>query len=429
MSIPFHFDLESPAWLRNLRWAAIFGMAASVFGAFFLQAHIPVTKISILLGALAFWNLLLPWIERRFITSSKGFIFFQILIDIIVLTIVLWSTGGLVNPFVSFLILHVMIAGLLLNPFLTIVVSLFAVSCVIFLVEAPGLSIGMEVVRLMNSPIWYGIPIGLILLIFFTNGFILVFLNRLGRTQEELRQKVKMEALGRLVAGLAHEIGTPLNSILILAKDLEGSAEESHRKELGIIAQQAKRCGEIVSLLLGYSRTFVRKGEDVKYTEVSLIPWLREIYELLLQGEKKSSPQEIDFQIEVDPKISPVIKVPELILRQALENLLKNSRDALENRPEPRIRLKVMHDPEEKEIVFRVEDNGPGFSKEEKDRAFEAFFTTKKMGLGNGLGLYISYYLLSQVGGRIAIEDSPGDGAKIRVHLPDLESIEERIIQ
>jgi two-component system, sensor histidine kinase RegB len=429
MPIPNHFDLESPAWLRNLRWAAIFGMAASVFGAYFLEAHIPVTKISILLGALGFWNLMLPWVERRIITSSRGFIFFQILVDIIVLTIVLWNSGGLVNPFVTFFILHVMIAGLLLNPFLTVVVSLFAVSCVVFLVEAPGLSIGMEVIKLMNSPIWYGIPIGLILLIFFTNGFILVFLNRLGMAQEELRQKVKMEALGRLVAGLAHEIGTPLNSILILAKDLETSVDEAHRKELSIIAQQAKRCGEIVSLLLGYSRTFVRKGEDVKYTEVALVSWLQEIYDLLLQGDKKSSLQEVNFQIEVDPELPKLIKVPELILRQALENLLKNSRDAIENQKDPKIRLKVMHDPEEKEIVFRVEDNGPGFSKEEKDRAFEAFFTTKKMGLGNGLGLYISYYLLSQVGGRIAIEDSQGDGAKIRVHLPDLESIEERIIQ
>ncbi len=428
MAVPIRFDLESPSWLRNLRWASIFGMAASVFGAYWLGAHLPVMKIAILLSGLAVWNLLLPVLERQTVASSKGFVFFQIIVDLMVLTAVLWSSGGLVNPFVSFYVLHVMIAGLLLNPFLTIVVSLFAVACVIFLVEAPALFVGMDVIRLLNSPIWYGIPVGLILLIFFTNGFILVFLNRLGNAQEELRQKVKMEALGRLVAGLAHEIGTPLNSILILAKELESSVEDAHKKELSIISQQAKRCGEIVSLLLGYSRTFVRKGEDVKYTEVKLLPWLQDIYNLLLQGVKDSPLREVDFRIEIAAGVPETIKVPELILRQALENLLKNSRDALADRPDPKIRLKVEQDYEEKEWVFRVEDNGPGFSKEERDRAFEAFFTTKKMGLGNGLGLYISYYLLSQVGGRIVIEESQGEGANIRVHLPELDSAEERIV-
>jgi two-component system sensor histidine kinase RegB len=428
MAIPIRFDLESPTWLRNLRWAAIVGMAGSVIGAHWLGAHFSLANMLSLLGGLAVWNLLLPAIERRMVTSSKGFVFFQILVDIVVLTAVLWSSGGLVNPFVSFFVLHVMIAGLLLSPFLTMVVSLFAVACVVFLVEAPALFIGMDVIRLLNSPIWYGIPVGLILLIFFTNGFILVYLNRLGQAQEELRQKMKMEALGRLVAGLAHEIGTPLNSILILAKELESSVEESHKKELNIISQQAKRCGEIVSLLLGYSRTFVRKGEDVKYTEVRILPWLQEIYDLLLQGEKQTL-REVEFRIEIAPGIPEHIKVPELILRQALENLLKNSRDALADRPDPKIRLSVGQDLAEKEWIFRVEDNGPGFSKEEKDRAFEAFFTTKKMGLGNGLGLYISYYLLSQVGGRIVIEEGAGEGAKIRVHLPELDSIEERIIQ
>ncbi len=428
MAIPIRFDLESPTWLRNLRWAAIVGMAGSVFGAHWLGAHFSLAKMLALLGALAVWNLLLPALEKRLLTSSKGFVFFQILVDIVVLTAVLWNSGGLVNPFVSFFILHVMIAGLLLNPFLTVVVSLFAVACVVFLVEAPALFIGMDVIRLLNSPIWYGIPVGLILLIFFTNGFILVYLNRLGQAQEELRQKMKMEALGRLVAGLAHEIGTPLNSILILAKELESSVEESHKKELNIISQQAKRCGEIVSLLLGYSRTFVRHGEDVKYTEVKLLPWLHEIYDLLLQGDRQTL-REVEFRIDLAPGVPEHIHVPELILRQALENLLKNSRDALADRPDPKIRLTVEQDVAEKEWIFRVEDNGPGFTKEEKDRAFEAFFTTKKMGLGNGLGLYISYYLLSQVGGRIVIEEGAGEGAKIRVHLPELDTIEERIIQ
>jgi signal transduction histidine kinase len=333
------------------------------------------------------------------------------------------------NPFVSFFVLNVLIAGLMLNPIFTLAVSCFAITCVLLLSRAPDLVVGDAHLHLQNSPIWYGIPVGLILLIFFTNAFILTFLNRLGEAQGQQRHRVKMDALGRLVAGLAHEIGTPLNSILVLSKNLEESVPEEHRKELGIIASQAKRCGEIVSLLLGYSQTFVRRGEDVKYTPVKLRQWVEGMYELLLQGEAQRFPNRVRPQVEFKLEIKDLpesISVPELILRQVLENLLKNARDALAKTPHPKIAVRAYRDYNEDELVFEVQDNGPGFSKEEAERAFEAFFSTKQVGLGTGLGLYISYYLLSQVGGRIVIEEHSGPGAKMLIALPLLEGLDER---
>lgn len=429
MAIPITFEMESPAWLRNLRWAAIFGMSATIAGASMLGAHFPLKIIYTLVGVLALWNLFLPLVENRFFATSKGFVFLQILVDLSVLTAILWFTGGLVNPFVTFFVLHVMIAGLMLNPVFTVAVSLFAMICVLLLSRAPDLLVGETSLHLQNSPIWYGIPVGLILLIFFTNAFILIFLNRLGTAQGQQRHRVKMDALGRLVAGLAHEIGTPLNSILVLSKNLEESVPEEHRKELSIIASQAKRCGEIVSLLLGYSQTFVRRGEDVKYTPVKLRQWVEAMYELLLQGEAQRFPSRVrpNVEFKLDTKDLPeTVFVPELILRQVLENLFKNARDALANVPHPKITVRAYQDYNEDELVFEVEDNGPGFSKEEQERAFEAFFSTKQVGLGTGLGLYISYYLLSQVGGRIVIEEHSGPGAKMLIALPQLEGLSER---
>jgi two-component system sensor histidine kinase RegB len=429
MAIPITFEMESPGWLRNLRWAAIFGMTAAVAGASFLGAHFPLGIIYGLVGALALWNLFLPLVENRFFATSKGFVFLQILVDLSILTAILWFTGGLVNPFVTFFVLHVMIAGLMLNPVFTMAVSFFAIACVMLLTRAPDLLVGDASLHLQNSPIWYGIPVGLILLIFFTNAFILIFLNRLGTAQGQQRHRVKMDALGRLVAGLAHEIGTPLNSILVLSKNLEESVPDEHKKELSIIASQAKRCGEIVSLLLGYSQTFVRRGEDVKYTPVNLRQWIEAMYDLLLQGEAQRFPNRarpiVDFKLELKD-LPETVHVPELILRQVLENLFKNARDALAKVPHPKITVRAYQDYNEDELVFEVEDNGPGFSKEEQERAFEAFFSTKQVGLGTGLGLYISYYLLSQVGGRIVIEEHSGPGAKMLIALPQLEGLSER---
>lgn len=428
MAVPVTFDLDSPSWLRNLRWAAIAGMAATVLSAKFLNVHFDHFRIFLLLGGLAVWNLFLPLLEDRFYASSRGFIFLQILVDIAVLTGILSMSGGLVNPFAGFFVLHVLVAGLLLNPVFTVVISVFASVCVLYLLRAPALQVGDTNLSLYASPLWYAVPLGLILLILCTNGFILVFLNRLGQAQEQLRQRIKMDALGRLVAGLAHEIGTPLNSILVLSKELETSVEEEHRKEMGIIHSQAKRCGEIVSLLLGYSQTFVRRGDDVKYTPVNLRSWIENTYEVLVQGEANRYPERkrppVDFQIRLRD-LPEQVSVPELILRQVLENLLKNARDAVNNTPSPKIVVEAYPDDAEGELVFAVSDNGPGFTKEEGEKAFEAFFTTKKQGFGSGLGLYISYYLLSQVGGRISIEETGTPGAKMLIALPNLDGLSE----
>jgi two-component system sensor histidine kinase RegB len=430
MPIPSTFEIESPSWLRNLRWVVIAGIAATVALARILGAQFPSTTIFTVLGAFAIWNLLLPIFEHRSVRSASGMLFVQVIVDLVAVTMILWLSGGLMNPFVGFYIVNVLVAGLLLNSLLTVVVSLFAMGCVLLLLQAPPIQVHGDPILLKASPMWVGLPVGLIVLIFLTTAFILVFLSRLGKAQDLLRQRIKMDALGRLVAGLAHEIGTPLNSILVLGKELEESVPDQFKKDVGIIANQAKRCGEIVSLLLGYSRTMVRRSEEVKYTPVKIVPWIQETYDWLVDAEAKKYPDRIRkpviFRIHAESNVSDTISVPQLILRQVLENLLKNARDATSNEPQPRIDAEIFYDAPDQEWHFVITDNGPGFSKEEQERAFEAFFSTKKQGFGSGLGLYISYYLLSQVGGRIVIEEHSDPGARMRVTLPVLEGLDEQ---
>lgn len=416
MATPVTFDLESPSWLRRLRWASIFGQAVAVLVAAALRVEFQWGAVLVVLGVQVAWNYFLPRLEEHLFTSTKGFVFAQIAVDVFALTAVLWLSGGLVNPFVEFYVLHVIIAGLLLTPKLTAGVSLFAGFGVFAMLWAPSIVVRGETLSLRElSPVWYGLPIALLLLICFTTGFILIYLGRLSRAQAQLRQRTKMDALGRLVAGLAHEIGTPLNSILVLSKDLETSVPSEHRKELSTITAQANRVGEIVNLLLGYSRTLVRSGDTARYVPRKLGPWIEEIFELLWKARPR--PQKPDFRVEVTG-LPEEVEIPELILRQVIENLLKNSLDAIENAHDPKIRIRAYPDPYEGEMILVVEDNGPGFSKESREQAFEAFFTTKKQGVGTGLGLYISYYLLSQLGGRIVIEEHSGPGAMIQIAFP-----------
>lgn len=424
MALPTTFEIESPAWLRNLRWTVIAGIAAAVAAARIFGAEFPSTTIFVILGVFAFWNLVLPLVEHQFSATSRGILFLQMIVDLVTITVVLWHSGGLMNPFVGFFIVNVLVAGLLLSPALTVVISALAMGCVLWLLNAPPIFVRGEPALLRASPIWISLPVGLIVLILVTTAFILVFLSRLRKAQELLRQRIKMDALGRLVAGLAHEIGTPLNSILVISKNLEDEVPDVYKKDLGVIAGQAKRCGEIVSLLLGYSRTMVRRHDEVKYTAVQIVPWLQEIYDWQVDAETKKFPEQkrkpVTFRIDAS-SVPEAFEVPQLILRQVIENLFKNARDAIKNEPQPQIDVMVVPNDAEQEWEFVISDNGPGFSKEEADQAFEAFFTTKKQGFGSGLGLYISYYLLQQVGGRIVIDEHSSRGARMRVTLPKLD--------
>ncbi|MCO5143236.1 MAG: HAMP domain-containing histidine kinase [Oligoflexia bacterium] len=425
MANPISFNLDSPLWLRRFRWLAILGMIASVLGARLWGVEFPCKGIFICLGFLAVWNFFLPFVEEHFSLSTTTFVFIQILVDVCVLTAILWFSGGLVNPFIEFLLLHVLIAGLLLTPILTVLVSLLTIVSVATLTFAPSIMrVEGKIIDAKDSPIWFGLPLGLIILILITNGFMMVFFSRLKKAQEQLRRRAKMDALARLVAGLAHEIGTPLNSILVLSKEMVPYVASDHKKDLEIISDQARRCGDMVSLLLGYSRTFVRHSDDIKYIETDIVQWVTDIYEQLAHSEDKISvrdPVSIKFTVV---KIIDQEKfwIPPLILRQTLENLFKNSRDAVSNVHDPSIRVEILENFEEGEWEFHIIDNGPGFSSETREKAFDAFFSTKKQGVGNGLGLYISHYLLDQVGGRIVIDELWQNGAKMVVGIPKHES-------
>lgn len=427
MAIPINFELESPAWLRNLRWVTIFGLSLAVLAGSAAGIELKIIPIVALLLALAAWNLLLPKIEQMIPVSLQAFLCVQVVVDFCALTFLLWGSGGLMNPFVEFFLFHVMVAGLLLSPVLTLTTAAVASVCVVILAFAPPLVVQGKVFALRSSPVWPAFPAGMILMIAVTTAFILIFLHRLGKAQDEARFHLKMEALGRLVAGLAHEIGTPLNSILLLARESIAEAPAALKKDLTMIASEAKRCGDIVSLLLGYSHTLVRSSEDIQYSSVEIRKWLQDIYESVLREERKKSPmkQAVEFSLQVYD-LPEKVRVPELVLRQVFENLLKNALYAVKNESDAQIVVQIHQDLIEGNLVFEVADNGPGFTEEGKERAFEAFFSTKTQELSSGLGLYMSYYLLEHVCGRIVVADHSGRGAILRVTLPRFEAFDDQ---
>lgn len=415
--LPQSFDLNSPAWLISLRWVAICLISGTILGAQILF-HVEVNWawLAPLLLGLGIWNFSLPWLEELYSLSVKAYVFVQILVDLCVLTTVLWITGGLVNPFASFYLLHVMIAGLLLDRRLTIAVAFLAILLLNLLMLADPLLVAGKPLDLRGTPLWIGLLVSLVLLIIIATAFILGFMHRLERSQEESRQREKMAAMGRLVAGLAHELGTPLNVIVLLAQDLADGAGEEAKRDLETIVSQARRCGDLVALLLGYSRSTQNSQSQ---GALSLHSWLEDIFNSArksLDDPKKYN--EAQFLIRNNLGLEKV-DIAELPLRQILWNLLKNALQACGDELYPVVEVEVNPIRDSSEVQFLVRDNGPGFNAESRDRAFEAFYSTKKPGEGDGLGLYMSYHLMEQLSGKIAIpKELQTGGAVVELLVP-----------
>jgi two-component system, NtrC family, sensor kinase len=231
----------------------------------------------------------------------------------------------------------------------------------------------------------------------------------LKRLEEIARQAEKLVAMGQLAAGVAHELNTPLGTILGYAQLLnEGRASEDKRAEYArVIHEETKRCARIIDNLLAYAR------RDVCNTETCEINGLiREVVEAVsnCQGQRHCVPIGADVQGEITVRGGPGQ------LDIVLVNLMVNAVQAAADSPQPRV--SVSSAVEGGCAVVSIVDNGPGVSPEVRGRLFEPFFTTKSEIAGTGLGLPISHSIVARIGGAIQCDPSYQGGARFVVTLP-----------
>ncbi|MFA5110649.1 MAG: HAMP domain-containing sensor histidine kinase, partial [Desulfobaccales bacterium] len=222
----------------------------------------------------------------------------------------------------------------------------------------------------------------------------------LERRQDQLVQGKKMSSLGVLTAGIAHQLNNPLNNIStscqIILEELDQANLEFVRKMLTNVEQEVYRARDIVKGLLEFSRV----------REFSLKP-------IPLEDVVKRSIRLISSQ--VPPGIDLVDEVPwDLILdldaqrmQEVFLNLLMNAIQAVKETP-GEIRISAAGYPARHEAVITIEDTGVGIPKDELDRVFDPFYTTKEVGVGTGLGLSIVYGIIEKHHGSIAVESKEG---------------------
>ncbi len=226
------------------------------------------------------------------------------------------------------------------------------------------------------------------------------------RMQDELAQAARLEAVGRMVSGVAHELNNPLTAIIAFSQDLMATARsEEDREAVTTINQQAERCRVIVSDLLVFARS--RREERRRIYPADLVARVTRVFD------REAAARQIELDVAITPDL-PSIEVDVTGIEQVLTNLLTN---ALQASPAgDTVGLAVFA--RDSRVVFQVDDAGPGIPPESMARLFEPFFTTKPEGHGTGLGLSVSHAIVDQHGGTITAENRPMGGARFTIELP-----------
>ena len=233
----------------------------------------------------------------------------------------------------------------------------------------------------------------------------------LARSEERARAAERLASIGVLVAGLAHEIGTPMGVIQGHAKLLESDVDgEEAGWRLRTIQEQIGRISRIMQSLLGMARP----GKAAARTAVAVGPLLESTLAFLRE---KLARRSIETELALEDAPS-VIGEPER-LQQVFLNLLLNASDAMRDGGRLTISLRLEG---EGIAVVRIGDTGPGIAKADLPRVFEPFHTTKGAGEGHGLGLSVADGIIAEHAGRLEVESTGPGGTVFRVALPVAEA-------
>ncbi|MDP2365366.1 MAG: ATP-binding protein, partial [Ignavibacteria bacterium] len=222
----------------------------------------------------------------------------------------------------------------------------------------------------------------------------------------------KMESIGTLAAGIAHEVGNPLASISALVQVAQRSTTDAFINEkLGLVKSQVTRISKIIRDLVDFSRP---SNYELELTDINKV--INEAVEITKVGTKA---KDISFIINLSKEI-PMLPLISDQIQQVFVNILLNAVDAIVEKPvkndQNKISVKSECDGDLVTIIFS--DNGTGIKEENIIKIFEPFFTTKKEGRGTGLGLWVSYGIVKSFQGDIKVQSKKNEGTTFIIKLP-----------
>ena len=394
--------------LVQLRWAAIMGQLFTLFVVGVSMGFpIPWGPALAAIGASVSLNLGLMLLHRRRDRLVGGSALFHLGFDLVQLGVLLFLTGGLANPFALLLLVPVTISASFLSARATVLLVSFALLLLVLLwrwsLPLPWTAEGLDLPETYRLGILVAVALGMIFLSIYAWQVSEEARRRqaaLVATQAALERESRMGALGSLAAAAAHELGGPLGTITLVARDLEDALKSDPilGPDAQLLSQEVRRCREILASIAARA-----EAED-PFPELPLPALLHEVVEPF-------EPTRVPVEIQVmwEPGKGPVVpRTPELL--HGMHNLLSN---ALRH---ARGRVKLEAGETASEIFVCIRDDGPGFSADILPRLGEPFLGPSFSGSGStGLGIFIATTLIERTGGRLSFSNLPEGGARVEI--------------
>lgn len=402
--------------LVQLRWLAVGGQLATILGVQLgLGAQLPLVEMLALIAALCLFNLA-SWLRWHTAASdiSNGELFTGLLVDVAVLSALLYYSGGIANPFIFLYLLQVAVGAVLLKPrYIWAMVGLTSLCFVVLTVWNRPL-----ILPNLVGPALSLHYIGGLLVCFTLNAALLViFIHRISRNLRQrdarlsdLRQSAAEQEhivrMGLLASGAAHELGTPLATLSVILGDWSHIAHLANdpvlSDEIKMMQLQLKRCKTIVSGIL------MSAGE--MRAEASVATTLHAFLDQLVDEWRGARPTKVLVYTRNDLVDRPMLS--DAALKQMVGNVLDNGIDAAPSTP-----LTLRVECTDHWLTLIVQDAGPGFNAEMLKNFAKPYHSTKGRP-GGGLGLFLSANVARTLGGTVKASNMSGGGAKVVVKLP-----------
>lgn len=395
-------------------------IAALTYARFALEADlrygwlVAAILLQVVTTAFTFWRLRRPW------PVTDGEFFGQLLVDVGSLSLLLYCSGGATNPFVSYYLVPLAIAGAVLPSRYTAglaTICIGAYTALLFFYDPlPLLSPlagahhheGHDAAAGIVNPhvvgMWFNFTLSALLITY----VVARMANALRDQYEELNQRreqalhnEQLLAVATLAAGTAHELGTPLTTMKILLDDMQAEGPDQ-RADIELLKQQVQTCHATLKNLVATAESHQRR-------QFPLQPVDRFLFDALERWQVIRPSARYRLDLSAQTTTAPALR-PDETLQQAILNLLNNGADAS---IEP-LELKLEWD--ERDIVLHIRDHGAGVPLEIAEQLGKPFVTSKGKGLG--LGLFLSHATIERCGGDIRMYNHAEGGTEVVLRLP-----------
>jgi two-component system, sensor histidine kinase RegB len=401
------------AWLVQLRWGAVIGqLGAVLFVHYGMRIALPLLALLIVISAEALSNVACSVWAKRSELVGDGVLGAMMAFDVVLLTALLFLSGGPFNPFSFLYLVHIALSAVVLPPRWTWSLVVFSLACFgLLFVDSDFLPADIQIhmshldqMRMHMQGMWLAFGVAAVFISYFVTRVRHGLSEReaeLSKARQLALQGEKLVSLATLATGAAHELSTPLSTIAVIAKELQ--RVEAATADAQLIRREVDRCRDILQRMAADGE----HSGDEAFEQVTLTALIESALDGLPGRER------VRFvQPETSSQCS--VRAQPQAMAQALRTLIKNALQASPAGAEVLLDA-ALHG---EQCVLTVKDRGAGMSDEVLSRAGEPFFTTKEPGEGMGLGLFLARIIAERGGGRLSLESQVGQGTTATLRLP-----------